>query len=223
MLNEVTLFLSNVFLFDGLSSSDIQKILNGLEYEICEFKKGETVYSPSSLEKKLGFIISGDCAILQKSESSVTPMRRISIGDSFGIISVFGSDTPFPTCIEARADSKVVFITQNEVKRIMLLNSKISENLIRFLCDRVNFLNQRVATFSSGSVDMKLASFLLTLYKNTGNTEIKINKSDFAKAISSGRASLYRALNNLSCAGILIVNSKNIKIVNINALEEMLK
>ena len=94
-------------------------------------------------------------------------------------------------------------------------------NIIEFLTEKINFLNDKIAAFSGGSVEEKLASHILLLSKKNNSLEFDFNKKKSAEALNCGRASLYRAISALESAGYISLDNKKIIINDPEGLERI--
>ena len=216
-------FFSNTFLFFGLGNEDLERFLADHELEFKDYSKKEVIYSPHDYERKLGFVLKGECLIERiKSDGSSVPLNAISEGGSFGALAVLTKEDEFPTRIVARRDTRIAFLDEKTVTELIESDSKIALNVIRFLADKITFLNNKIATFSSDSVVDKLATYLLIEYRKCG-AEIDFNCKKTAESISVGRASLYRAIAILEQDGIIKSESKKIYIIDPDGLERNTK
>jgi CRP-like cAMP-binding protein len=93
-------------------------------------------------------------------------------------------------------------------------------NVIKFLADRIAFLNSRIKTFSEKTTLEKLAAYLLYRYAESGE-EIEISKTALASEIGVGRASLYRDLDTLANDGIIALKNKTVIIICPKGLERI--
>ena len=80
-----------------------------------------------------------------------------------------------------------------------------------------------IATFSGSTVEMKLASHLLSRYQKSGTLEFPFNCKHCSEAISAGRASIYRALLVLENEGLIKHENKKIIILDLKGLERISK
>lgn len=217
-------FLSETFMFKSLKSETISKILNEIEPEIITFQAKETIYCPNEFENKIGFIVSGECAVLKMRADNVSvPYNALKPGDSFGILAVLANVNEYPTCITASKTSKVLFLSKKDTLLIIRRYPTVAMNVINFLSKKLVFLNRKLATFSSSSVEEKLASFLYQRYKTENSTIFDFNCKRSAEAINVGRASLYRAIASLQDANIITLSNKKIYISDLEGLERILK
>lgn len=221
---EVLNFLSKIFVFEGMSSEDIAKATRSVTPELVQYKKGEIIYAPDDFSKKIGFIHTGKCAVLRgRTVESGTPLNLLQQYDSFGITTLFSDCDEFPTIITAKTDCRVLFIKSEEMYHIIEDDRRVALNVIRFLTRRVKFLNDKVATFCGGTVEQKLANYILVKSKQCVTDEFCFNKKKASEAINCGRASLYRALDALYNEGYIKFDDKKIYIIDRNGLERMKK
>ncbi len=223
MKNNVNNFLKNVFLFNGLSEDVKCEILAKLSYECKSYMRGEVIYSPTGFSKKIGFVLSGECVAMRaREEHSSVPLNTIGVGASFGIVAAFSKNDEFPTEIVAKKNTEILFISQDEISRLMEAHHEISMSIIEFLTEKIKFLNKKIATFSSDSVVEKLASYLLMKEERLGEV-FPFNCKAGAEAINSGRASLYRALTTLTNEKLIKLENKKIYIIDRIGLERKTK
>ena len=94
-------------------------------------------------------------------------------------------------------------------------------NIIKFLAKKINFLNDKIAAFSGGKIEEKLAKYLLGLKKKYGSSKFDFNKKKSAEALNCGRASLYRAIDALEKGGFISLDNKKINIIDPEGLERI--
>jgi CRP-like cAMP-binding protein len=98
----------------------------------------------------------------------------------------------------------------------------VAMNVISFLAKRVEFLNDKITTFSGKNTAQKIASHLLTQYSKYGAI-IPFCGTKISSAVSIGRASLYRVLTSLENEGIVKLDQKQIIIISPDGLERISK
>ena len=80
-------------------------------------------------------------------------------------------------------------------------------NLIVFLVERIDFLNERVVTYTGETVEEKLLSYMS---QKAVEDEISLNYKRTAEALSVSRPSIYRAVNSLEAKGKITISDKKI-------------
>ena len=206
-------FVSGLFLFSGLFSDELDTLISGMEKTTLDFNRSELVYSATD-GKKIGFVIDGSLEVRRtKSDGSFAVLNTLKSGDSFGVLSVFSAED-FPTQIYATKRSKVLFISEKEVYDLIEKNPKISKNIIYFLAERIQFLNSKISTVSETHVTDRLFSFILNECERQSKDEFTLNCKKCSERINSGRASIYRAIEQLSSEGVITYENKVIKLLN---------
>ncbi len=216
-------FLSEIFLFSGMRRQSIEAISRAVDLTPRHFSRGEIIYSPKIYEKKIGFVLSGECEVCRERAGEFMPLNTLLPKSSFGITAVFSDTDEFPTIVRAKKDSEIIFISSSDLSSLTKKYQKISLNIIKFLSNRIVFLNQKVDTFSGSTVEKKLAKFLLSEYKRTESESFHISCTKTAEKLAIGRASLYRALSALQEDGLITFENKIIKIESPCGLERISK
>ncbi len=215
--------LKNSFLFAGFSDEKFRQAKQNFGGETCHFERGETIYSPDAYQKKIGIVLSGECEVSRlKHGGGRVVLNALLPGASFGITAIF-SDEKFPTVITAKRKSSIVFITKDELLNLISHFPDVALNIIKFQNNRIAFLNNRIETFSAGTVEERLACFLLGEYRRTGNVTIETSRKKMAEQLGVGRASLYRVLDSLAADGLIAVETKKIIILDLEGLERNTK
>ena len=216
-------FLSDVFLFKDMSKDMISKAICDISLSTVDYSKRDEIYSPIFSERRLGFVVSGECKVERiRHDGTSVPLNVMKQGNSFGIVSVLKSEDEFPTRITATKDTKVLYISLEDTWKLIKNYTEISQNVISFLAGKIIFLNKKIATFSEDSVEDKLSSFLSNEYIKYG-AEFPFNCKRTAESISVGRASLYRALASLTEENVIKLENKKIYITDPEGLERKSK
>jgi len=212
------------FLFRGLNDDEFEACIKEVSRDIERYSKGDTIFDPGAFDRKIGFVISGEATVGRtKSCGDVIPLNSLKKGDAFGVLAVFNGREEFPTVISARKDCEILFVSREELDRMMRISHKLTINLIEFLANRIGFLCDKISSFSSDNVEQKLARYLFSLYKESGSTELKFNKKHAAESLNTGRTSLYRSLESLVECGIIEIKEKQIYIIDPKGLERITK
>ncbi len=212
-MGEIKEFIKDLFIFYELTDDEREEIIGKLELRITDYQRGECIFSKASKEKKVGFLYSGRAEVRKQKGDTYSVLNLLNEGDSFGILAVF-SEEEFPTEIWATKNSKVLFIDEASIKKMLLLNSKISINLIKFMAERISFLNRKIRTFTGTRVEDRLFSYLTSKWEDNGNAPFSLNFKKCSEAINSGRASVYRAISSLVEEKLIKIENKKIYVLN---------
>ena len=217
-------FFSSVFLFASLPEEKLETAISECEPELRTYQRGELIFTPENYEKEIGFVYFGECEIKRrKSDGTEVVLNNLKVGNSFGILAVLSDEEEYPTVISARTSASILFIKKSKLLRAVRHYPTVAMNVINFLTKKISFLNKKIATFSSESVEEKLRCFLLEEYSKNGATVFPLNCKKCSEAISSGRASVYRGIDALVKSGLIKYENKKITIIDLKGLERTQK
>ena len=192
--------LSSLQLFKNASPAVIKLALTADDCNIRVFGSNEKIYVPG-----------------QTNPGKDVLLRTLSAGDMFGVSAMFDSEAKFSSKIVAKGGARILFISETSLSQLLENDKNIMYNYMRFMSERIRFLNEKIMYFTAGSTERRLALYLASLGKKS--IKMSISMTDLANTLDVGRASLYRAFDKLSEDGYII---KSEKIILIMDREEMI-
>lgn len=214
-------FLSAIFLFDNINFYLIND-----EFSFCErcvlkeFEENETVFSSVENADSIAVVASGKVRIVTGLKDKEVLLKYACTGESFGAASLFNDISHNTTGITC-CTSEIIFIPEKLVTEMIMINPQIGLNYLKFLSDRVSFLNRKIAVYSAGSAEDKLAVYLLS---NASDNIIEVKSMSWlASQLGISRASLYRAVENLSSAGLIKYDGRSFKIIDRTRIDNLIK
>lgn len=217
-LNEIeTELVSKTELFRGLPPSVLTRILAVSDCTAAEYEKNEVVYDKTNFYRSLGIVLKGRLRVTKENaDKRPIVMSTLQRGAMFGAAALFNSEPEYATKITAIERSRVLFLPQRLVKRMIEREPDIAENYIRYLSERILFLNRKIYFLTAGTAEQRLAGFLLDNLAVGEFSEMPMTMHRLADALNMSRASLYRAFDELTASGAV---SKQGKLVCINNAE----
>lgn len=199
----------NCFLFDGLLEIEKQKVEKLLPPS-QKFTQGSELYK----KDRLAVIVLGKATVYRKGEvCEKIPVREISAGEVFGAASLFGEWQEGLSSVVATINCEIVYLSQLDLVDIMHVFPTVSINYIKFLSDRIRFLNKRIDFFSADTTVSALLEFLTSNCDESRECTLNISMSELSKRIGIGRSSLYRALEALEISGKIKRDKKTIQLL----------
>ena len=217
-LNEIeTELVSKTELFRGLPPSVLTRILAVSDCTATEYEKNEVVYDKTNFYRSLGIVLEGRLRVTKENaDKRPIVMSTLQRGAIFGAAALFNSEPEYATKITAIERSRVLFLPQRLIKRMIEREPDIAENYIRYLSERILFLNRKIYFLTAGTAEQRLAGFLLDNLAVGEFSEMPMTMHRLADALNMSRASLYRAFDELTASGAV---SKQGKLVCINNAE----
>ena len=218
----ISTFLSSLQLFSGTNEALLYRTVEKYA-EIAEFPVGSEIYSPKSKEKTLGVLLCGVASVFSANENNDVLLRVIEQGGTFGVATLFAGQDEFVSRILAKKPCRVLFLHEDSVAHLIRTDAAFCMNYIRFLSDRICFLNTKISCFTAGSPERKLAFFLLSFSEGAHDSyAVSINANSLSDMLNAGRASLYRAFEKLESESLIRRDGKQITVIDKNTLKRYL-
>lgn len=206
-MNDHAALLRQHFLFQGAEELLSDALALGAE----RFSRGETICDPATAERALGIVLEGRAeAVAPTRERAV--LAAFGPGDTFGAAALFGGEG-YVSRIRAVTGCTVLLLPEALLRQWFARCPRMAVNYIAFLSDRVRFLNGKIAIFTQDSVQHRLYRWLRANCDETGCLPEKLSMTKLAGALSMGRTSLYRAMEELESAGLIVRDGKRIEVI----------
>ncbi|HCQ75021.1 MAG TPA: Crp/Fnr family transcriptional regulator [Clostridiales bacterium] len=204
-------------LFRGSPPGVLTRILAVSDCTAAAYEKNEVVYDKTNFSRSLGIVLEGRLRVTKENaDKRSIVMSTLQRGAMFGAAALFNSEPEYATKITAIEHSRVLFLPQRLIKRMIEREPEIAENYIRYLSERILFLNRKIYFLTAGTAEQRLAGFLLDNLAVGEFSEMPMTMHRLADALNMSRASLYRAFDELTASGAV---SKQGKLVCINNAE----
>lgn len=184
------------------------------ESDLLTVDKGGVVYGPGRFRRCLGVVLRGRIEVRRES----ILMATLSAGDVFGAAALFSGGADYPTTLTALSPCQTLLLPQECVRRLLRECPSFAEDYAAYLSGRIQFLSQRLEAVSAPSAEGKLARYLLS----SGKAELTLSATQLGRRLGVGRATLYRAFEALEGAGAIARAGKTIRILQPEALRNVL-
>ena len=223
-LNEIeTELVSKTEIFRGSPPSVLTRILAVSDCTATEYEKNEVVYDKTNFYRSLGIVLEGRLRVTKENaDKRPIVMSTLQRGAIFGAAALFNSEPEYATKITAIERSRVLFLPQRLIKRMIEREPDIAENYIRYLSERILFLNRKIYFLTAGTAEQRLAGFLLDNLAVGEYSEMPMPMHRLADALNMSRASLYRAFDELTESGAVSKQGKLVCINNAELLKNLL-
>ena len=218
--------LTRCVLFKNLKESEIEEVINSVEYIVKKYKKDEVIAIENDDCNSLGIIISGNIEIHKPFPSGkIVTINHFSAGNVFGEALVFSNRHAYPATIISSDDSEVMYIKREDIVSMMTNNPQIIKNFMGVLSNRILMLNDRLTNLTFDTLRKKIANILLLEYNRQKSSLVVLpySRKKMAELLNIPRPSLSRELINMRNEGIIDFYKNKIKILNVKELESSLR
>jgi len=143
--------------------------------------------------------------------------------DLFGY-SAFTNNQPYKETATAIEDIELVGVSNIEFKKILNANHKVAMELVQLLSNDLLVMKNQLLEMAYGSVNKKTAATILKFAEKINRKPedaIKISRSDLASVAGIATETLIRALTNFKKQGIIKIEGRNIKVLDLEKLKYM--
>ena len=217
--------LSDSILFNGLRESDIENLLNKINYQIKKYKQKDTIALSGEECNYLMIILKG----WVKGEMFDYSGKTIKIEDIYApmplaIAFIFGKNNKFPVTVEAVIETELLVVHRSEFIKLLQSDIRILNNFLNAISNRSQFLSNKIKFLSFTTIKSKFAQYILELAKdNLYIVELKQTQQQLAELFGVTRPSFARIMGEMQNEGLIKIEKKQVIILNRNALIELIK
>ncbi|MGI5970263.1 MAG: Crp/Fnr family transcriptional regulator [Oscillospiraceae bacterium] len=215
------LLLSETFLFKDAEDDLLPTVTDPL-CSISRFKPGEIIFDTQNFRRSLAFVLSGKVAVTKDTGGRKRLLMSVlRPGDVFGAAALFCEAETYVTTLTSVGPSRVLFLPDRLLRRLLLFSPVAAENYLRYLSGRIRFLSERIDSLAAPDGPGKLSAWLRAHAEPDGEgwiVDVGQSWSSLASSVGLSRASLYRALDALEEKNVLKRDGYEIKIPDLEAL-----
>ncbi|MDD4726728.1 MAG: Crp/Fnr family transcriptional regulator, partial [Tissierellia bacterium] len=145
-------------------------------------------------------------------------------GNIFGEALIFSGKHQYPATIISSSDSTTMFISREDIVKLMTLDTRILNNFMGVLSYRILMLNQRISNLTLDTLRKKIANMILFEYNEQKSNYIvfSYSRKKMAEMLNVPRPSLSRELSNMKEDGLIDYYKNRIKIIDIDRIRDVL-
>ena len=148
--------LRQTSLFYAVPETTIEKIAASDDCEIKQYEKFSLVYGKTEFSRSLGIVLFGNLRVTKGNAGGhAMIMSTLGPGSIFGAAALFNDETEYATDITALCESEIIFFSQRLVGRMMRFEPQIADNYVKYLSERILFLNKKIYLLSSGTAEQR--------------------------------------------------------------------
>lgn len=207
--------LSCLFIFDGVDSIELYKILHDNRYEIMEYDKGQIVHLQGEVTYNMDIILTGEVAVQNIDEDG--KVLTINVFGSMNIIAanlIFSTKNYYPMTVVANTKVKILHMPCELVLMLCKSNDRFMQNFITIISDRTVSLTDKIHSITLKTIRQRLIDFIRYEYHLQKSLIIKlaVSKKNLAQRFGIERSSLSRELNKMRRDGLVDFDSRSITI-----------
>ena len=191
---------------------------------VFTFKKDQVIYSQGAHSNFTYLILKGIVKLHQLDENGkelTTALHKED--DLFGYTS-FTENITYQETATPIIETELVGISKNELKSVLDKNHRVTLELIQLLTEDLSGIKEQLVHMAYSNVNRKTASTILMFAEKLNcppDEAINISRNDLASVAGVATESLIRTLSSFKKKGIIEIEGRNIKILDLEQLKNI--
>ncbi|WP_298284940.1 response regulator [uncultured Lutibacter sp.] len=207
--------------------SEIETI-EDLKNYFCDYgtsnnlKKGKIIYEEGDLSNNIYFIYKGVIKTYKIDELGKELIINILKDDDFFGVSAIIDGSYYFESVKTMEDSEVMFLSKKTVLEILESNHKLTLDFFQLMNNSLTEVKEQLLEMAYGSMKRKTAKTILKFadkMSHKSSDSINISRRDLAGVAGIATESLIRTLTDMKKEGILEIEGRNIRIIDLGKLE----
>jgi len=215
--------LSRSPLFGGLNDSEIESLLDSVNYRVRHYPAGAVAALAGEEISAVMIVLSGS----MKGEMTDLAGRTIKIEDvhppqALASAFIYGEGAHYPVNVIANIDSELLIIGKADYLNLMRSDRRILMNYLTVVCTKALFLSGRLKFLSFRTIKGKLAHYLSSLPgASSGRVLIDRTQQELSEFFGVTRPSLARAIGEMEKEGLISVEKRKVSLLDIKGLSRL--
>lgn len=208
-------------IFHKIDETDISNYCNEFNFKAFSYSKNEILAIQGDKCSSLGIVLDGSIEVQKHHLSGkIISLTRLNCGDVFAEAIVFSDKSQFPNTLSSVEDSKILYITKQNIIKLCSNNNVIFSNMLAILSNKILMLNSKIQELSLDNLRSKICFYLYEEYKKQNSLKLTLpmNRNALAQSLGIQRPSLSRELSNMKNDGIIDFNKNVIEIKDLNSI-----
>ncbi|MBX7151722.1 Crp/Fnr family transcriptional regulator [bacterium] len=208
---------------------DLKALDSGLKNKTVEkFEKNAVMFHEGDEPRGVFCVYSGVIKITRKDVKGVERILQFAKpGDLLGIPATV-TRQPYHNSAHVLEASSVCYIAKEDFINFMKSNPEFSLRVMKFLSDRIDFMEKKIKFAAETSLPGRLADMLLMLKQAYGlNDQDELNVSiatdDLANFVNADPGALIVQLKKMSDDKILAIRNNRIQFLSVEKMEELIR
>jgi len=225
MIESEANIISSSPLFAGVSPEEIQKLFQRVCFSSKRYAQGSLVMMRGDKYSSLKILLEGEVsAEIQSFSGKSIKIENLRAPDALALGILFADDNSLPVTIVAQTEIRVLVIPKASIIKIAQQNQTFLSNYLTESANKVVFLAEKLRLFKFTSLQQKFAGYILSLSEKQQSETIRLpyTREELAGLFGVARPSLSRICSKMSDEGLLRIEGKQICILNLQGLKNIL-
>lgn len=199
-------------------------LFSGMDASACGaflrvFHRGETISAVQDGVPCVGVLAFGEADVYTRGAASGAQQNVSTLhpGSAFGICNVF-LERDMPTYLHCKVRTGVAFLPAARFTALLREDGALLRRYLTLCNEKILYLAGKIDLMGVSGCRARVAAYLLREADETGAVRTGVSKEQLAKYLSVSRASLFRALGELTVQGVIAQTAAGFQILDPSAL-----
>ncbi len=216
MKNSLQQILKNP-LFDGISISTLNSILNCIGTTEKEYKRNEFILHEGDNIELIGIVVSGSVKVIKTDlNGNEIIITEVYQGDMFGEIFACADIFHSPVSIYCDIDSSIIFFNYRKIistcGSACQFHQKLISNMLKIIARKGLYLNQRIDIISRKTLREKIIAYFNFTSNGLKKFKIPFNREELANFLCADRSALSNELSKMQKDGLIAYNKNEFQL-----------
>ena len=191
---------------------------------VITYAEKEIIYEETQNSNNIFLITKGLVKCHKYDEQGKDLITALHKEDDFFGYTSLTHNVPYQETAVALKDTEVVALSKNELKNVLDSNHKVTLELIELLSDDLSVVKEQLLQMAYSSVRKRTATTILKFAEKLNrkpDEPIRISRNDLASVAGIALESLIRTLSSFKDKGLIEIEGRNIRILDINKLSQI--
>ena len=224
-MNSMYQQLMQLPLFQGVSTEKITELVEKLPFHFLKYRSGEQIVAAGDSCTHIRFIVSGKVRLETSSSRLKVSLEQIlATPNVLAPDYLFGRDTTYPFSAFAEGGCGILQLLKGDYIKMINTDKVFLFNILNFLSSGSQRGIAMALAARDGSVEERLAT-LMNVLVAPGATDVvlKFKQKDLCSLLGTQRTTLVSMLDRLSEQEILEYDSSEMRFLDMDALDALLK
>jgi CRP-like cAMP-binding protein len=210
---------SKNLLFQNISESEQQSMMNCFQSHLKDYSSGEIICFYSEKDKGIGIVESGEaCVVHCLPNGSRTILENLNVGDIFGQLFYFHAAKDNIT-VEATTQCTIRYIDYEHIikrcSKACAHHSQLVSNILLMIQNKTQKTCEHLEVLSQRTIRDRIYTFfeILSTKTNSRQFEIPFTMSNMADYLSVDRSAMSRELSKMKDEGIIKINKRKVTLL----------
>lgn len=213
-------------LFRGIAPETLSSALAEVNFRMRSYRKGEVLARQGDVCNRLVILAKGSVrGEMIDYSGRLVKVEDIAAPRALAPLFLFGDENRYPVEVTANEPTETIEIPKSGVLELFRRNECFLENYMNLSANYARTLSDKLFFMSFKTIRQKLASYLLRLHRQQGQSRVRLDRSQQALSDYFGvsRPSLARELARMQEDGLIAVDRKLVTILRADALTQLIR